>query len=411
MPEVLYVCYEFPRLSETFISNEFLELRRRGVAVRALALYPSHPEQLSLAARQLTKETLCVPRPGLWRGLGDLLWMLRRRPRRTLRALTLLRRGEAPARRWVAYASHLLYACHVARRVDLHDVAVYHAHFAAGPASVAMFLGLLTGRPYTVVAHAYDLYRDRMALGVKLQTAAGFVTISRENRDWLMERCGTVADRVRVIHCGVDAKGLEVRAAMATRAEPPLVVSVGRLAAKKGHDTLIEACALVKGQGIDFTCQIVGDGDERSRLQALIHRLGLDGQVDLAGAMSHDETLALVATGTVAALACRTLANGDRDGIPVSLMEAMALSLPVVSTRVSGIPELVQDGSNGLLVNPDDPAALASALSTLLTDKARRATFGTAARLSIEREFDLARTTERMCTLLESVAKQPLTGA
>jgi glycosyltransferase involved in cell wall biosynthesis len=402
--DVLYVCYEFPSLSQTFISNEFLQLRRSGVNVRALALYRAHPEDLGRRERELADETLCVLRPGLLAGFGDLFWALARRPGRTARAIAWLTRGEAPLRRWVAYASHLLYACHVARRVDLADVGVFHAHFATGPASVAMFLGLLTGKPFTVVAHAYDIYLDRMALGLKLETAAAFVTISNENREWLIYRYGARARNVRVIHCGVDTHSLAGPAAKAQPSEPPLIVAVGRLTAKKGHDTLIRACGLLRDQGVAFTCQIVGGGEEQAQLQSLIDGLGLTRQVRLIGPLPHDQALGLTASAAVAALACRQIADGDRDGIPVSLMEAMALGVPVVSTRVSGIPELVQHDQNGLLVEQDDPVALASALGALLREEKRRRALGAAGRRTVEKEFDLTRTTATMRVLLESVA-------
>ncbi len=404
MADVLYVCYEFPSLSQTFISNEFLQLRRSGVNVRALALYPAHPEDLGPSERTLVDETLCVLRPGLLAGLGDLCWALARRPGRTARAIAWLTRGEAPPRRWLAYASHLLYACHVARRVDLADVAVYHAHFATGPASIAMFLGLLTGKPFTVVAHAYDIYLDRMALGLKLETAEAFVTISNENREWLIHRYGARARNVRVIHCGVDVRSLAGSVVGSQYSGPPLIVAVGRLASKKGHDTLIRACGALRDQGVAFACQIVGGGDEQAELQGLIAGLGLAQQVRLVGPLPHDQALSLTATASVAALACRQLADGDRDGIPVSLMEAMALGVPVVSTRVSGIPELVHDGQNGLLVEQDDHFALADALDALLRDEGRRRALGAAARHTVEEEFDLIRTTATMRVLLESVA-------
>ena len=404
MADVLYVCYEFPSLSQTFISNEFLELRRSGVNVRALALYRAHPEDLGRRERKLADETLCVLRPGLLAGLGDLCWALARRPGRTARAIARLTRGEAPPRRWAAYASHLLYACHVARRVDLADISVFHAHFATGPASVAMFLGLLTGKPFTVVAHAYDIYLDRMALGLKLETAAAFVTISNENREWLIHRYGAPARNVRVIHCGVDTRSLAVPAVDARPSDPPLIVTVGRLAPKKGHDTLIRACDVLRERGVAFACQIVGAGDEQAELQGLIDRFGLTRQVRLVGPLPHDQALALTARASVATLACRQIADGDRDGIPVSLMEAMALGVPVVSTRVSGIPELVHHDQNGLLVEQDDPAALASALGALLRDEERRRALGAAGRRTVEEEFDLTRNTATMRFLLESVA-------
>jgi glycosyltransferase involved in cell wall biosynthesis len=169
---------------------------------------------------------------------------------------------------------------------------------------------------------------------------------------------------------------------------------------------LIRACDLLRTKGVSFGCAIVGAGEQDGELRDLVESLDLSNEVRLLGPLPHSETLALAARASVAALACRALPDGARDGIPVSLMESMAMGIPVVSTRVSGIPELVQDGQNGVLVDQDDPAAFADALAQVLLDEEWRKVLGPAARRTVERQFDLAKTTGRMRSLLESVAPE-----
>ncbi len=165
-------------------------------------------------------------------------------------------------------------------------------------------------------------------------------------------------------------------------------MAIGRLTEKKGHDTLIRACAVLRERGCDLRCRIVGGGELDGALRSLIHELRLDATVELLGPHDHTETLRLLGSARISALACRIASDGDRDGIPVSLMESMAMAIPTVSTAVSGIPELIDDGETGLLVASDDPGALADAVERLLTDEALATRLARSGRAKVEREFD-----------------------
>jgi glycosyltransferase involved in cell wall biosynthesis len=186
------------------------------------------------------------------------------------------------------------------------------------------------------------------------------------------------------VHCGVDL-GATRRVCDGRRGD--LLLGVGRLDPIKGFDVLIEALALLAGRGMQFRCRIIGEGSERAALAARIARHGLADRVELAGARGQVEVQAALHEATIFALPCVVGADGNRDGIPVAMMEAMAAGLPVVSTRVSGIPELIGEGE-GLLVAERDPAALADALARLLGDAALRERLAGAARRKIEHEFD-----------------------
>jgi len=274
---------------------------------------------------------------------------------------------------------------------------VIHAHWASYPSTAALALARLVGKPFGFTCHAHDIFVHDHLLREKLESAAVPVTISRYNVEWLAEQVtGQARERLTVIHCGVDLPSLPFRE---DGRDEDLVVAVGRLDPIKGFDVLVDALAELRRQGRRFRCQVIGEGPLRRELQARIDRQGLSEQVALVGARSQTDVRAALSAATIFALPSLIAPSGDRDGIPVSLMEAMAAGAPVVSTRVSGIPELIEDQREGLLVAPQDPRALADALARLLDDGALRRRVAVAGRAKIEREFDAAREANKLLEL------------
>jgi glycosyltransferase involved in cell wall biosynthesis len=278
-------------------------------------------------------------------------------------------------------------------------VAHLHAHFASDPAAVAELAARIAGVPYSISAHAKDIWLSSEAsLRRKLDGASFTVTCTEHNRAHLQ----AVAPRARVLRMyhGIDIEHLQAPASRAPLAgRPARILSVGRLREKKGFGTLVETCALLRDRGIDVHVEIVGYGPERARLEALIAERALGDAIQLTGRLDHAEVVRRYAQADLFVLPCRVLADGDRDGIPNVLLEAMAMGLPVVSTAISGIPELVADGRNGLLVPPDDPAAVATAIERLLADADLRARLGVAARATVAEHFT-DRNLETLCHLL-----------
>ena len=172
---------------------------------------------------------------------------------------------------------------------------------------------------------------------------------------------------------------------------------------KKGHHVLIRAAAALRDRGIDFRLTIVGEGPERERLEDLVRELGLDGRVWLPGAEPPEHVRERLLAADLFVLACTTAANGDLDGIPISLMEAMAIGVPVVSTRLSGVPELIEDGEEGLLSEPDDTAGLADAIGAILADPLRAEAMADRARSKVEREYEIGASVARMAAELREV--------
>jgi glycosyltransferase involved in cell wall biosynthesis len=271
---------------------------------------------------------------------------------------------------------------------------------------------LLTGLPYSFTAHARDIYTSPPdLLVVKIRAARFVVTCTGYNARHLAELVGDeTAGSIHRIYHGLDlhkfSPSAEPPAQLGSapgRVQPrdtPTILAVGRLVEKKGYPYLIDACRLLIDRGYAVRLRIVGGGEMKDALRRHIAQVGLKERVELLGARPQDEVIDLYRTATVFALPCVVLENGDRDGIPNVLVEAMRLGLPVVSTAVSGIPELVVDEESGLLVPPRDVQALASALARLLDDPDLRARLAAAAAHRVTRQFDLAANAARLKTLL-----------
>jgi glycosyltransferase involved in cell wall biosynthesis len=396
---VLYVVSLFPCWSETFIAREIATLVSAGVDVRILSLKPPSETLVQADAAALLPRAL-HPRTGL-AGIAAALGACLRHPLATsaagLRiAAGLWRQPVALAKSLGALARGFA-ALPALRAFDPHYV---HAHWGTYPSTVGMAMARVLRRPFGFTAHAHDIFVDDHLLKAKLETARLPVTISRYNIDWLAREVTPLArERLRVVHCGVDlARAPFVREGR----EPALLLAVGRLDPIKGFDVLLDALARLAAAGVPFRCRIIGEGPRRPDLEAAIARLGLADHVELAGACAQDAVQAALRAATLFVLPCVVAPDGNRDGIPVALMEAMAAGTPVVSTHVSGIPELVADGSEGLLVPPGDAAALAAALVRLLQDAPLREQFARAARARIEREFDARHEALRLLALVRA---------
>jgi colanic acid/amylovoran biosynthesis glycosyltransferase len=333
---LLYVLDRFPVLSETFVVDELRGLLAAGDEV---VVYARRDGETGVAddLRELVVGRGVAPPSA-----------------RAIRsALALRERGALHAACEAAWLARRVRADHA------------HAHFAFGAASVALLYGRIGGAGASFTAHAHDLYGGVAcpALGRKV-AAARWAAAPSEHGARRLRECASPRDRGKVV---VQRNG--VAALDAGQPEsPPRVVGVGRLVPKKGFDVLVRAA---HGLPPDVVVEIVGDGPQRAELEALAR-----GRVRFSGALSHAQALARLRGASAFALPCRELPSGDRDGLPVSLVEAMRAGLPVVTTPVAGIPELVHDGETGLLVAPGDDAALAAALGRVLQDGTRLAAAG-----------------------------------
>ena len=348
---IAYVLKVFPKLSETFILGELVELRRRGVDLRILSLLPPREElRHELVALAGLSEAVCYE------------------PREFSK---LLRQFQPE---------------------------LLHAHFATESAAAARELAAEQGIPFTFTAHGYDIFRKPPAdFGVRARAAAALITVSRANATYITQTFGVPPSRVRVIGCGVDTDRFCPANGSARVAGQPLIVCVARHVQVKNLELLLRACAGLRDAGQSFRCALVGDGPCRAELTALRASLGLEGLVEMPGAAEQREVVGWWQRAAVGAL------TSHSEGLPVSLMEAAACGVPVVATAVGGVPELVGDGVTGLLVSGCDPARLAVALGRLLRDDELRRQMGTAARRRAEKEFSVTRQVGRLLELWSEI--------
>ncbi len=384
-----YVLDRFPSVHQTFVLNEMLALEARRVELVVFSLLPGAGLVHDEVARLRAPVVYAPPINTLGDQLRAHVDAMVHRPLDWLRTLATVVRTprRVVAANWLRGVS----LTPVARSLGITH---FHAHFAAGANVAAYTLARVTGRSFSFTMHAVDLYARPVSLHETLSAARFGVTSTQYNLAFLRRKVGAdLAGKVALVHACVDPA---VFAAVTPVAhDVPTVLSVGRLIEKKGLRYLVEAFGLLNARGIAFRGIIVGDGPERPALEAAIARHELGELVTLAGSVTQAELRRLYTLTDIMALPSVVAADGDQDGIPVSLIEALAVGLPVVSTTVSGIPELVSHDV-GILVPPRDPAALAGALEALLGDPEHRARLGSKGPARIRESFDVARSAEQM---------------
>ena len=412
---VAYIVRSWPRLSQTFIVNEVLALERLGLALVIFRMTRAdEPEAQDQAAE--VRSPVHDLEPALHRDraalIAEHLSVLLGSPARYLSTVAFVLRGRQLAAGYstTTRATCFRHAVHLAAlaRSECKRGRPFeriHAHFAHDPALVGLLAHRLTGISFSLTAHARDLYGiPPAALAARARAARAVVTCCAANAEYLRRTVGGA--RLHLVHHGVDLERFHPRP-RSLESRRPLILSVGRLVEKKGFFDLLDACAELAGEGRTFHCAIYGDGPLREALQARCDHLGLAETVTLAGARSQRELVRLFQRADVFALTPFITGDGDRDGVPNVLVEAMACGVPVVSTAVGGIPELVRHGENGLLAPPHDAPAVARHLGELLADVDRRHAMGAKARVTVEESFDARIAARRLAALFGAGTEEP----
>ena len=428
---IAYVLKGYPRLTDTFITSEVYRMEQQGLRLRVFVIKPcTEPVPSDLLDKIAAKpvympDTTSMSKSSLFKWLSanlkhfmpSLRRVIRKHPLGVLRAAGAAFAQAVRARKgfWAwprkVYAKEFLQGVMLADLLEqAGDVSHIHGHYCHGATTVTWFASMMTQLPFSFTAHAKDIYLPSLnpagLLRRKMDAARFVITCTDANRDYL-ENLGSKTP-VHCIYHGLNAELCNIM-----KEQPALretnghfrVLGVGRLIPKKGFDILVEACAILHKKSVPFEAIIVAEGGEHEKeIRRLIATNGLENNVFLPGPMSQSQLFSEYQKASAFCLPCRVLENGDRDGIPNVLMEAMAVGVPVVSTPISGIPELIDDGVNGLLVPSEDPGALAEAFLRLTRDSALTADLSRGAQETIDSKFNGDKLAARMAALFRECA-------
>lgn len=386
--KVIYILNIYPKISETFILNEILSLREKGVGIEIFAYKKSgeakdHPRAKEVSVTYFKKQSL-------FHKVGAHFYWILKHPIRYLKTWKLaVIDGDGIRKNFIWDLTETV-------AIDQKHPDHLHAHFGDESSNTALLTHALSGIPYTFTTHSYDIFDNKYHnWKVKSRLAKKHITISEYNKAYLVDRYDVNPKNITIIHCGIDFRRIQLSS------HPRfahMLFTAARLHKEKGLDILIRALALLRSKGVNFQCEIAGEGEERQELERLISTHDLSAHIKLLGNQTQDEVFRKLAQAAIFVLPSRS------EGIPVSLMEAMAFGTPVITTAICGIPELITNDHSGLLIEPDDVEALANSIEKLLKNESLRTEFSKNASIKVHRDFDLQKETTKLYELWKAAA-------
>jgi glycosyltransferase involved in cell wall biosynthesis len=404
--KIAYLAPELPALSATFVYNEIIQLEKTGMRVIPFSVHRPNGTINDPVVKNLKKRVNYLYERSKVMILKSHLRLFFRFPYRYFVVLKLLFSDVLQlgllSRTSLGLFYRFFHAVGLADDLIKHKCEHLHVHFAHVPTDIAMYAARMAGIGYSVTSHANDLFERGWLLEQKVERSVFFGTISEFNKHFLVGENVNV-EKIEILRCGVDLEQFSRRQTEAV-SSPIKLGMVGRLVEKKGVDSLIKAMALLKGMEVGATVLIAGSGPLEGELKELAISLSLsDEDIQFLGPLPHNEVANFIADLDIFVLPCQKDENGDMDGIPVVLMEAMLSGVPVISTSISGIPELVIDGETGMLVNPSDSEALAKAILDMISDDALRKVLVEKAVLKVKNEFSLVSNVGRLSRLFNAI--------
>lgn len=398
----MYLAPEVPALSSTFVYNEILQLRQNGVEVEVSSVHRPSAIASEQVLERIGQDIFYLYENSFAYSLLLFFRFFVTEPGRVYTSIryliTDILRVGCFCRLSLGLAYRYLYSFYLARKLQQKNISHLHIHFAHVPSDIGMYAALLTGTPFSITAHANDIYERGWLLQEKVERSRFVVTISEYNKTYLIS-IGCDQEKIQVIRCGVDLERFSLWKSSDNR-ESLRIGSLGRMVPKKGFADLIRALAIVKGKGVGFNAEIAGDGPLREDLEKLVIKKGLQQNVTFLGPLKHEDVAEWLAGLDIFVLACCHDINGDVDGIPVVLMEAMASGVVVISTSVTGVAELVINNESGLLCEPNDYRGIGNAILTLQEDSVFSSTLAKGARERVEKYFALA---DNVCKLHQQI--------
>jgi glycosyltransferase involved in cell wall biosynthesis len=406
-PPVGYIIKMFPRLSETFILNEILELEAQGLALRIFSMKRPTEAVAHEKVKTVKSPIRYLPetfRQSPLRIVSCQCHVWRRFPkawRRQLRNAVRRSRSDGDSSDLTAFFQ----ACCVVR--EMGDVRHFHAHYANVPAKLALLVQRLSGCSYSITTHAKDIFQNDPFASAKLLERMGRARFIVANSRFSAAHIRTGLNgqgKIRVVYNGLDLKAFPLRK---TEPERPALLGVGRLVEKKGFSDLVHACQILKSRGLKFCCEIVGTGAGSAQLKEQIRSCQVGDCIQLVGPLPQEVLRERYERAMVFVLPCVRAKDGDRDILPNVIKEAMAVGVPVVTSRLEGIDELVEDEVSGLLVEPGDVTGLAARIERLLREPQLRLRLSRGARVVIEERFDRRINFAQLRNLLTETFEHP----
>jgi len=403
--KVAYLAPELPALSATFVYNEIFQLEKLGMEIEPFSVHNNQAVFSDSSLQGLKGRTHFLYQTPVSSVIADQIKILLKRPASYIKGVGFLikdvMRTGVFTRLSMGMAYRFLYSASLANQLIKQECEHIHVHFAHVPTDLAMYAATLAGVDYSVTAHANDLFQRGWLLQEKVERAKFFITISEYNRQFLIAQ-GADGNKITVLHCGVDPDQFSLREGFIPSNIPKIGV-VARLVEKKGIDHLINAVVHLKKKAKPYQLAIVGDGPLLDEYQALANSLGLNSkEVSFLGAIDHQEIASFIKSLDVFVLPCQKDSAGDMDGIPVVLMEAMLSGVPVISTVVSGIPELVMHSETGLLAETANVALLADCIQLSIDDLKATEDRVKKAVSKVEIDFSLIKNAKRLFHLFST---------
>lgn len=415
-PKIAFILNAFPVLSETFIINEVIGLRARGLDIKTFSLFLPKAGRANENAEYLAEETFyLIPKAGAAALLAAHFYFIFTYPRRylktwrfalrnrtkgtsLLKTLAWLKSNKLSKQQRQDLLLHFVLAVLLAREMKRNNFSLINSHFADAAASFAMLTAKLLNIPFGMTMHAYDIFTPQFNMQQKLDEAKFIFTCTHFNKSYLLKEHPAVdPEKIKVVYHGINLQRFERK--QRTKNSVPVILSIGRMVPKKGFPVLIETCRILKERGVAFKCRIIGDGPERPRLEMAIKLKQLINEVELVGSVPPPETIKYYQSADIFALANLVEEDGNRDGIPNVIAEAMAMELPVISTTVSAISELVENKKTGYLLPPAEPNDFADAILDLIEHPQRARNYGIAGRNKVKKVFDAEKWLDVLCDL------------
>jgi len=401
--KIAYLAPEIPALSATFVYNEIFQLEKLGMEIQPFSVHDNQAVFSDPSLQDLKSRTHFLYQTPISSVITDQIKILLKRPASYIKGLVFLIKDMIKTGIFTRLSMGMLYrfvySASLANQLIKQNCEHIHVHFAHVPTDLAMYAAILAGIEYSVTAHANDLFQRGWLLKEKVERAKFFITISEYNRQFLIAQ-GADGNKITVLHCGVDSAQFSLREDFIPSNIPKIGV-VARLVEKKGIDHLINAVAHLKKTAKPYQLVIVGDGPLLDEHQALASSLGLSSkEITFLGAIDHQEIAAFIKSLDVFVLPCQKDSAGDMDGIPVVLMEAMLSGVPVISTPITGIPELIIQGETGLLASIGSESELTDCIEQSINDGELTKVRVTKGVVKVEMDFSLVKNSLRLYHLI-----------